>query len=296
MEQVRPIKPSERDRYIAYVGMYADTNAAIWGQYDRMVDFVFEHYPSTGNRFDPIAVPLLNTIAHGIELGLKENIIFFHSYHKGDRLKNFESWVELEKSHDLDFLADEFKIGYFRFFKKVGLSEADREEFNKYFFPLQELLDVLNRSSETFRYATKINKHGEFVKMSVDRKKTFDLLKIKELFHNCKTLLIGAPNSVAHYTDFMDYQLGNPEYDAGKGYLYCQRLPYSDHFFKEVEELLNERMTQIGVGLWFDIESSENYEIQIWENDIYIICVDPAKVFRRGISKTPIRGKDNKSN
>lgn len=280
MDTNRLISRSEKDKYIAYVGMYADSNAAIWGQYDRMVDFVFENYPSTGQRFDPIAVPLLNTMAHGIELGLKENLVFFHNYHEIDQVQNFDDWTALEKSHDLKPLVAEFKLGYNRVFENFGLEQSDRDEFNRYFTALEELVEILERSSETFRYATKLDKIGQIIRPAIYRDKSFDLHKIKELYEKCKTLFIGAPNSIGHITDFIDFQKGNPDYDAGKGYLYCQKLHYTTYFLEVVKGELNAKMKEIMPGIWFDADRAENFEIQVWNQDIYIIAVDPVKASR----------------
>lgn len=294
MEAPMELSRAEKDRYIAYVGMYADSNAAIWGQYDRIVNYIFDSYPKINSRIDPIAVPLLNTMAHGIELGLKESIAFFHTYHESVHLKNFDSWVALEKSHDLDLLAEEFKIGYFKLFDKFGLDQDDREEFNKYYKPLEELLGLLERSAETFRYATKMDKQGAFVKFSVDRHKTFDLLHIKALFDEVNTLFLGAPNSLGSYTDFIDFQRGNEHYDAGIGHLYVQRLTYSEHFLEQTKDWLDERMNQFKPGLWFDDSTGTNYEIQVWNRDIYIIAVDPGKVLKRKMEEAKAELKKEK--
>lgn len=281
----KELKLPDQDMYIAYLGMYADNNTAIWGQYERLVDFIYEQFPATKLRFDVIAAPLLHTMAHSIELALKENIRFFREYHEIETLKNFDTWKDLEKSHDLTKLGDEFHLDYFRLHNKLRLGEDQRLEFNKYEQPLKELLDILDRSSETFRYATKMDKNGGFVKMAIENQKTFDLVKIKSLYDETKTLFIGAPNSLGRYTDFIDYQRANPKYDAGKGYLLCQRLHYTAYFLEQHKKWLGENMTQIRPGLWFDPSTGENYEIQVMGQDIYIIAVDPGKVLRRKIPK-----------
>lgn len=275
------LTPAEKDRFVAHLGMYGTNDVSIWGQYDHLVDFIFEEYPKTNQRFDIIAAPLLHTIAHGIELGLKENIAFFREYHGKNQLKYYDNWTALIKSHDLAELADEFRIGYFRLADQLKLRKEEREIFNEYYAPLEELVGILDRASETFRYAAKIDKDGEFIKMSIDGQKTFDFLKIKELFDGVKHLLIGAPNSVAHYTDFTDFQRANKDYDAGKGYLYCQRLYYTEHFLKNIEGQLAETMKLLPSGIWFDPKTAENYEVKVWQGYIYIIAVDMGKVMRR---------------
>lgn len=268
---------AERDRYRAYVGMYANNNASIWGQYERLADYIFESYPDTDRRFDEIAVPLLHTIAHGIELALKENIAFFAGYHEIQHLTKFDNWTALIKSHELADLAEEFKIAYGRLHKKLGLDSTETAEFNKYFLPLLELISILDRSSETYRYAAKIGKNGEFIKMSLEHNKQVDFLKVKELFDQTKTLFIGAPNSVGHYTDFIDYQRAHPKYERGKGFLYCQKLIYTEWFLKQTQEKLDKEMIKVMDGVWFDQKSGENYEIQVWDGSIYIIAINISK-------------------
>src|ERR1700733_2145240 len=169
--EIAKMNMAERDRYRAYVGMYANNNTSIWGQYDRLVEFVFETYSNTNRRFDEIAVSLLHTISHGLELAMKENIEFFAEYHEIQHLTKFENQTALIKSHDLSDLAEEFKIAYFRLHKKLGLDTEETKEFNKYFQPLLELITILDRTSETYRYATKIGKNGEFLKMSLEHQK-----------------------------------------------------------------------------------------------------------------------------
>lgn len=61
----------ERERYVAWVGLSYD-DLQIWGQYERLVDFIFEEYPETNRRFDEISLPTLFTISHAIELALKD--------------------------------------------------------------------------------------------------------------------------------------------------------------------------------------------------------------------------------
>jgi hypothetical protein len=276
--EIENMNMSERDRYRAYVGMYANNNISIWGQYDRMVEFVFKTFSATNRRFDEIAVPLLHTISHGIELALKENIEFFAEYHEVKHLTKFESQTDLMKSHNLEDLAEEFKIAYFRLHKKLGLGIEDTKEFNKYFLPLLELIEILERTSETYRYATKIGKNGEFLKMSLDHQKQIDFLKVRELLSQTQTLFLGAPNSVGHFTDYIDYQRAHTDYNRGNGFLYCQKLHFTEWYLQELTEKLNKEMVKVKDGIWFDQKSGENYELQVWNNDIYIIAIDISKI------------------
>ena len=145
--------------------------------------------------------------------------------------------------------------------------------FSKYYKDLVELLSILDRNTETFRYANKIDNQGKFIKKSITGKKTIDLFKLKELFDRVKILFIGAPNSLGIYTDYIDYKKGNPDYKKGKGYLYCQRLHYTESFLENIKEKLNEQMTLIKENTWLDSNSGENFEIQVWNEDIYIIAI-----------------------
>jgi hypothetical protein len=135
---------TEKDSYLAHLGMYANNYNTIWGQYDHLVDFIFDSYPKTKQRFDVIAAPLLHTMAHVIELGLKENIAFFREYHDIQHLKNFENLATVRKSHDLHKLAEEFKIGYYRLVDQLKLGREEREFFIGYYMTLADSFDVAN--------------------------------------------------------------------------------------------------------------------------------------------------------
>jgi hypothetical protein len=73
------------------------------------------------------------------------------------------------------------------------------------------------------------------------------------------------------YTDYIDFKKNNPEYKKGKGKLYCQRLHYSEHFLEKVKENLDQNFKRISENLWIDQKNYSNYEIQVWNNDIYVI-------------------------
>ena len=262
----------ERDKFIAWVGMTYD-DVQIWGQYERLVDFIFQEFPKTKRRFDEISLPTLFTLSHAIELALKENIKFFKQYHESDHLTKFDDWTHLIKSHNLKSLASEFKIAYNKLHKKVNASQEDKVEFSKYYKKLIELIEILDRNTETYRYSLKLGNDGEIVKKSISNSKKIDFLQVKRLFDEVKTLFIGAPNSMGVYTDYIDYKKGNPEYKKGKGFLYCQKLHYTDHFLENVKERLNDQLTLIAENHWFDPITNENFEIQVWKNDIFIIAI-----------------------
>lgn len=260
----------EKDRFITYIGQTYN-NVQIWGQYEIMVDFFFEAYSKSKRRFDEVAQPFLFTISHAIELALKENIKFFKQYASSKHLTKFENWTSLLKSHDLEALSAEFKIFFDRFHKQVKASKEDKDEFNKYYKILEKLNSILERNAETYRYSEKLDKNGITVKSSIKVSKKIDLLEVKLMFDDLKNLFIGASNAMAIYTDYLDYKLSNPEYKKGKGKLYCQRLHYTEQFLENVKEKLTEDLRKVNDNLWLDQKNFKNYEIQIWNNDIYII-------------------------
>lgn len=266
------MKRLERERYIAWVGLTYD-DIQIWGQYERLVDFIFEEYPKTNRRFDEISIPTLFTISHAIELALKENIKFLQKYHNSPHLTKFDDWTHLIKSHDLEALSFEFKTAYIKLHEKVKADESDKKEFLKYYSELEKLIKILDRNTETYRYSLKLDNTGEVVKRSIHHSKTIDFYELKEMFDTVKTLFIGAPNSLGRYTDFLDFKIGNPDYKKGKGFLYCQRLHYTEHFLESVKNTLNEQLTPLQNGLWMDAKTGENFEIKVWNGNIYIIAV-----------------------
>lgn len=262
----------EKDRFVTYIGQTYD-NVQIWGQYERMVDFFFEEYSKTKRRFDEIAQPFLFTIAHSIELALKENIKFFEQYVTSKQLTKFENWTHLLKSHDLVSLSTEFKIFFFRFHKQVKASKEDKDEFNKYFKILEMLNKILERNAETYRYSEKLDNEGKTVKPSITSNKKINILDVKSMFDDLKNLFIGAPNVMGIYTDYIDFKKNNLDYSKGKGKLYCQRLQYTEHFLENVKERLTKDLKKVNDNLWLDPNTYNNYEIQVWNKEIYIIQI-----------------------
>jgi hypothetical protein len=262
----------EREKFIAYIGQTYN-NIQIWGQYERMVDFIFDEFPKTNARFETIAQPLLSTISHALELALKENLKFLHLYIDSKQLTKFEEWTHLIKSHDLKSLAEEYKIAFNRLHKQVSADKEDKNEFSKYFKKLEELISILERNTETYRYAEKIDNDGNIVRPSIKSSKIVYFLKIKELFDELKNLFVGMPNVMVTYTDYIDFKINNPDYKKGKGRLYLQKLFYTEDFLENVKTILSETFTKVSDNLWIDSKTGSNYEIQIWDNHIFIILI-----------------------
>lgn len=262
----------ERDRYKSYVG-HTFNDSEIWGQYEMLVDFIYDEYPKTKRRFDEVSLPILFVLSHFVELALNENIKFFKNYHESDHLTKFENWTLLLKSHDLEKLSYEFKTGYYKLHKKVNASVEDKQEFIKYYDELQKLISVLNRNTSTFRYTYKLDKNGKNLGRSIPISKTIDFMNLKNLYEKAKILFSSVSDSLQIYTDFIDFKRGNPEYKKGSGYLYCRRLFYTENFLDQVKTNLNEQLTRISDNKWLDSSSGEFFETEVWEKYIYIIAM-----------------------
>ncbi len=140
----------------------------------------------------------------------------------------------LIKSHDLDALSQEFKIAFIRLHKTVNGKDWEKKEFFDYYSSLTELIGILKRNTETYRYAFKIDNHGNTVKRSIEFDKVVDFYVIQTLHKQVNTLFIGAANTIGIYTDYIDFKLGNPQYKKGKGSLYVQRLFYTQDYIEVV--------------------------------------------------------------
>ncbi|EPR71121.1 hypothetical protein [Cyclobacterium qasimii] len=100
--------------------------------------------------------------------------------------------------------------------------------------------NILERNAETFRYSEKLDNDGKTIKLSIKSNKKIDLIEVKSMFDDLKNLFLGAPNAMGVYTDFLDFKKEHPEYKKGKGRLYCQRLPYTEHLLEKVKVKLTQ--------------------------------------------------------
>lgn len=260
----------ERDRYFSFIGGVTN-DIQIWGQYETLVDFIFENFPKLNRRFDEISLPTLFMVSHAVELGLKENIKFFRQYHESNHFTHYANWILLIKSHNLKNLSKEFKIGFMKLHRKVQGKENEKTEFLSYYSDLEKLIEILDRGTETYRYSLKLDNTGNESKKSINPEKEVDFLEIQELFLRVKILFLGVSNELAKYTDYIDYKKGNPTYSKGKGYLFCQKLHYP--YLDRLKEQLTEHFTLISDDLWLDESTGEKFEIQVWDKHIYIIAI-----------------------
>jgi hypothetical protein len=78
---------------------------------------------------------------------------------------------------------------------------------------------------------------------------------------------------MAKYTDYIDYMRGNASYKGGKGSLLMQRLPYTENFLENVKTYMNKEFTPLKNEIWLDTRTGKNYEIKVWNGDIYILSI-----------------------
>lgn len=266
-----PSEKLKKDRYFVRVG-YTFNDVAIWGQYERMVDFIFDEYSKTGRRYDEISQPLLFNISHSIELALKENIKFFREYLKNNKFIHFNNYNQFIKGHNLKALSKEFKCIFTVFHKQVKGDITIMNEFKDLYKDFITLLDILDRNTPTYRYSTKLDRYGNSIEPSIHFSKVIDFIELKALYEKSKKLLFGSPNIMAIYTDYIDFTKANEDYKKGDGRLLFCKMNHSDHSLKLIEDFLKEKFV-LNNNEWIDESNQDKYEIKIWNNDIYVIKI-----------------------
>jgi hypothetical protein len=261
----------QRERYKARIG-HINSDARIWGQYKSMVDFLYEEYPKTNRRFEVIAIPLLFTMSHAVELGLKENIKYLKKYSQSNLLTVFENWIILVKSHDLKSLSKEFKSQFNKTLKKLKAENSIKQEFNKLDKKLENLISLLERGAETYRYASKLDNKAEFIKSSIKSDKEIDFYELQETFTEVDKLLTHSADVISHYTDYIDLIEEKPEYKSGyKNHLWCTVLHVGGGLDDNIREIFDNEMISRGTDKWFDKEQGENIEMIIHKNHAYLL-------------------------
>lgn len=261
----------QRHKYKAWVGLI-NSDSQIWGQYEAMVDFIFKEYPKTNQRFEVIATPLLFTISHAIELGLKENIKYLKKYSQSNLLSAFQNWTILTKSHDLKSLSKEFSSQFNKTYKKLKIDNDLKLEFKQLFKQLEKLLILLERGAETYRYANKLDNKGDFIKESIGYDKKIDFLDLELVFKEVIKLLTHSVDVISDYTDYVDFVHKHPQFKSGyKNHLWCQALHVGGGSDERIRERFNSKMIDKGNDVWFDQESGETIEMQIDGNFLYLL-------------------------
>lgn len=141
-------------------------------------------------------------VRHTLELGFKVNIKFFSKY---SNKKDFTNTT----SHNLKELFNAFKlhvgsaISELQANYAIVIDKNDLAEYTLYCKEVEELVDVLDamdRSSESFRYPITNDNKAVFKEVM-----KLNLLKIEELFDKSMVLLRFTSSVIGQYTQELDY-------------------------------------------------------------------------------------------
>lgn len=251
-----------------------DTNINYWGQYDRLISFIFKSFPENSNRFEKIAIPLLHLISHSLELGYKENIEYLQKYSKCSKPRQYKNWSKLFKDHRLINLHKEFKNQFVYLCEQLKIDKEIFSEFNTYCESANVLVDKLNTETETYRYAYKLNIHGKKIKRIIKHETIIDLIEVAELFEKTKILLTYTIDIISCWTDYQDFIKKHPNYSKGIGYLKipkCSRL--GGQLDSEIYLKLDELYERKSDNLWYDSDLNEFLEVQIDGDELYVIAI-----------------------
>ncbi|AEE48912.1 hypothetical protein [Haliscomenobacter hydrossis] len=261
----------QRENYKAWIG-YINSDSRIWGQYTDMVDFVYKEYPKTKQKFEVIAIPLLFTMSHAIELGLKENIMHLKKYSQSKLLTAFNDWMILVKSHNLKGLSKEFNSQFNKTCKKLGVENDIKAGFNKLYGELEKIIVVLEKGTETYRYANKLDNKSEFVEKSLEFEKKIDFYELEKLFTEVDKLLTRTTNLISEYTDYVDLVEAHPQYKIGyKNRLLCRALYVGGGTDLKIRKKFDKEMIRQEDDKWFDKDQGESIEMVIHDDHVYLL-------------------------
>lgn len=175
----------ERSHRHSYIGEFANSNFVYAMQYERAFEILYLSNESV----DRIALPMLYSLRHYIEVILKYNIDYFHEYSGSNSMVN-------KTEHKLVPLANAFKEHWTIVVKKFSLTVAYDEKYFSELFKLIDKLNNLDKYSTSFRYSHDKNNQRQF-----DRLKTIDIRALKTLLDDVKPLLL-------HSIDVFDDKTG----------------------------------------------------------------------------------------
>jgi hypothetical protein len=264
-----------RWNYTAQIG-FANSNVNYWGQYDELIKFIYEAFPKENSRFETIAIPLLHLISHSLELGCKENIDFLLKYSETKETVEFKKNESYIHNHNLLRLLKEYYGQFGVICRRLDIKDEKIEvDFKMYYSKAVQLIEILNTTTETYRYAYKINNNGAKIKNIIHFNKTVDLFEIKELFFDVSTLLLYTSNVLSYWTDYYDYTIKFPKYKKGVGYLKKPKLFVESKEFQIMFiERLGEQFERRDENLWYDSEENEFMEVQVDGTDFYVIVIN----------------------
>ena len=157
------------------------TNNAVAVEYFTLAEFIMNNYKA---RMETIQNPLLHIISHCLELILKDIITFaIENNYISERRNTIIHVHNIEKLIEL----------LLHIFKKISVENCCSIEDKEYFsniFPIKckRLVDILKTETTTYRYAEKIDQHGNAIGKGHPFEhdgESANILELKTLFKDC---------------------------------------------------------------------------------------------------------------
>ena len=168
---------AEQTRRYSHIGMSSDSNYVYAMQYEKSFNILYD----ANEAIDTIALPMLYSLRHYLELMLKANIEYFHEFSELDDMVD-------SGEHKLFPLAHAFEKHWKKVIEKFNI-EIDDAEYFKDLHKLLEIINLLDKNSMGFRYAySKKTDHKDSEK-HFEWMKQIDVFKIKNLFDKVTPLL-----------------------------------------------------------------------------------------------------------
>ena len=164
-------------RVYSHIGISSDSNYVYAMQYEKSFNILYD----ANEAIDTIALPMLYSLRHYLELILKANIEYFHKFSKLNDMVNSEE-------HKLFPLAHAFEKHWNKVIEKFNIKIDDSEYF-KNLYKLVEIINLLDKNSMGFRYAYTKKRDDNKPKKHFDWMKTIDIFEIKKLFDKVTPLL-----------------------------------------------------------------------------------------------------------
>ncbi len=166
----------EKLSYLSYIGMTTHDNFKYALQYKSAFEILYNSI-NTDIVIDSIALPLMYTLRHYLELILKANIEYFSKFSQSKNMGNKDS------KHKLIPLKNAFKEHWNIIVKKYKIKIDDKIYFEK----LDKLIDIIDKidsHSMSFRYSHNNDNNKHF-----DGLKQLDIYFIKNIFDEVTPLL-----------------------------------------------------------------------------------------------------------
>ncbi|NQZ92054.1 MAG: hypothetical protein HRT97_06890 [Moritella sp.] len=177
----------EQTRRYSHIGISSNSNATYAIQYLNAYEILYE----SKHPIDTIALPMLYTMRHYLELALKSNIEYFHEFSGSRNMVG-------KTVHTLTSLSNAFQEHWKLSKRKFGV-EVDDTTLIQDFGQLIKELETLDSYAVSFRYSHDREKNKNF-----QWSDTIDIYQLNELFKSAKTLLNHSVNVFEDYTGLMD--------------------------------------------------------------------------------------------